>query len=206
MEDIIEEQTISTLVNTLPVQNNIAICYETAGDLDPSERVPPFAGQNPIGEDSSLLSSEEVIGPPTEYKTYKEKFQAEINKWEEFYDQIRKHLLNPVSPAPRNMPKTAANFSINHEDGHLYYAKVNKDGSVISVRVIRDYADRVRICRDIHLDTGDPSLHNRRDKMLELVGQMYHWKGQRRDVCQCVRITVTITAITTKIAITKIMQ
>ncbi len=52
--------------------------------------------------------------------------------------------------------------------------------------MIRNYEDRLRIVKDIHLNTGDETRHHRRDKMLELVGQQYYWKGQRRDICECV--------------------
>ena len=131
--------------------------------------------------------------PPTNSNaspiTNKEKFQAEVIKWEEFYDQMHKSLLNHGTAQPKNTytPKSASNFSMG-EDGCLYYSKPHKNGMLLSLKVIRDYAERVRICKDLHLDTGIPSLHNRRDRMLELLGLAYYWKGQRRDVCQCVRI------------------
>lgn len=59
------------------------------------------------------------------------------------------------------------------------------------VLVIRNYEDRLRIVKDIHVNTGDEARHHRRDKMLELVGQQYYWKGQRRDICECVSNTFT---------------
>lgn len=117
------------------------------------------------------------------------KFQAEINKWEEYYDQVHTRLAaqgSSKNASDRISSKSTSNFSIG-QDGHMYYTKMTKGGEVLYLRVIRDYAERVRVCREIHLDTGDVTLHNRRDRMLELVGQMYFWKGQRRDVCQCVR-------------------
>lgn len=130
---------------------------------------------------------DEVVGASPEQftlSTNREKFQAEINKWEEFYDQIQQHLA--AGSSNRGVPKSACNFSMG-QDGGMYYCKSLKDGGHVYLKVVRDYADRVRICKDIHLDTGDVTLHHRRDKMLEVLGQMYYWKGQRRDVCQCVR-------------------
>lgn len=122
-------------------------------------------------------------------QTNREKFQAEISKWEEFYDQIHHHLSDQSSaPGERTVPKSVSNYKFSiSQDGIIYYCKVMKDGSTMYLKVVRDYSDRVRICKEIHHDTGDVTLHHRRDKMLELLGQRYFWKGQRRDVCQCVR-------------------
>ncbi len=58
--------------------------------------------------------------------------------------------------------------------------------------MIRNYEDRLRIVKDIHVNTGDEIRHHRRDRMLELVGQQYYWKGQRRDICECVSTAVCI--------------
>ena len=66
----------------------------------------------------------------------------------------------------------------------MCYSRVH----MLQVLVIRNYEDRLRIVKDIHLNTGDETRHHRRDKMLELVGQQYYWKGQRRDICECVRV------------------
>lgn len=117
------------------------------------------------------------------FPTNEEKFQAEITKWEENYDQIQRCLSS--NTAEKSMPKSMALFSIS-QDGSLYYTKSMKDGSFAYLKVVREYVERVRICREIHLDTGEATLHNRRDRMLEVLGQTYFWKGQRRDVCQCV--------------------
>lgn len=130
------------------------------------------------------------IFPPNQSSlTDEEKFQSEVKRWEHFYDQMHNYLLLDKKingHVHKNVSKTAANFSID-QDGTMYYSKSTKDGTgLIRVVVIRSYAERVKICRSIHLDTGDPTLHNRRDKMLELVGHKYYWKGQRRDICQCV--------------------
>ena len=56
--------------------------------------------------------------------------------------------------------------------------------------VIRNYEDRLRICKDIHVNTGVEGIHHRRDRMMELIGQQYYWKGERRDICECVRLVL----------------
>lgn len=115
-------------------------------------------------------------------------FQKEIEKWEEFYDDMKSYLtdgtLSPRSQA--NVLKQADSFLLN-SDGALYYIKTLRDSTeTLMLPVIQTYEERMQVCRSIHLSTGDNSIHNRRDTMLDLLGQQYYWKGQRRDVCQCV--------------------
>lgn len=186
----VRQNSVGTLT-ALPVQSvsqDFPGCYETAAPL--YAVAVAAAGQR---DASGELELQRNAAPPTHgvpvdeqftLSTNREKFQVEITKWEEFYDQIQQHL--SAGSSNRGVPKSACNFSIG-QDGSMFYCKPMKDGSHVYLKVVRDYADRVRICKDIHLDTGDVTLHHRRDKMLEVLGQMYYWKGQRRDVCQCVR-------------------
>lgn len=182
-------------LNSIPVQDVSAICCETAPlpgalsqpelDADSDTAASALAASNASDTAVSEQQQQQQLECKfADYTTNKEKFQAEISKWEEYYDQVL-HSLSSQNSSGRNVPKSASHFSLS-QDGQMYYAKVLKDGTVLYLKVIRDYAERVRLCREIHLDTGDITLHNRRDRMLELVGQMYFWKGQRRDVCQCV--------------------
>lgn len=116
-------------------------------------------------------------------------FQVEVNRWEEFYDQMHKFLLHDKKVSIRgnkNITRAAEHYSLG-SDGNIYYCKLAKEGTTLArLLVVRDYLERVKICRSIHLDTGHAHLHNRRDKMLDLIGRKYFWKGQRRDICQCV--------------------
>lgn len=162
---------------------SVAVAVERDSDLQRSAAPPTHTLDDVI--EAANPSAQEHCGQ-FNLSTNREKFQAEVTKWEEFYDQIHKHLSNQNGSANRNVPKSASSFSVG-QGGCMYYCKEMKDGSKVYLKVVRDYADRVRICKDIHLDTGDVTLHHRRDKMLEVLGQMYYWKGQRRDVCQCVR-------------------
>lgn len=199
----VQQNSVRTLTTTtLPVQSasqDFAGCYETmplyavavttaqdSAELRTSSAPPTHTLDDVTGEAAAILSSSAADEEQFSLSTNTEKFQAEIKKWEEFYDQILQYLTVQRDPANKNVPKSASNFSIS-QDGCMYFCKTIKDGSRIYLKVIRDYSDRVRICREIHHDTGDITLHHRRDKMLELLGQMYYWKGQRRDVCRCVR-------------------
>lgn len=115
-------------------------------------------------------------------------FQREVDKWEEFYDGMKAYLTDGNLPARNSaqIMKQADVYSLG-TDGNLYYKKILRGGAVqLTLLVIRNYEDRLRICKDIHLNTGEESIHHRRDPMLELLGQQYYWKGQRRDVCECV--------------------
>ena len=184
----------------------VAICYETAplytmgavggssgftAGLETTASLPPSSSAAgaapPTPSKSSSDDTTTAALQQSNVPSNQEKFQAEIIKWEELYDQIHHRLTNKANNASKekHLPKSASNFSMS-QDGELFYSKLMKDGSVLYLKVIRDYTDRVRICREIHLDTDDVTLHHRRDKMLEILGQMYFWKGQRRDVCQCV--------------------
>lgn len=199
-----EEVVKSSAISRLPVQSmsqSIAICYDEAplhdhtvtGSLQTlgpeeleSDTINPTHAPHDAAPPTLDAASPTATAQHFTFATNKEKFQAEIIKWEETYDQIHHHLTTKGNSAEKlNMPKHALNFTID-QDGNMFYSKHLKDGSVIYLKVVRDYADRVHICREIHLNTGDVTLHYRRDKMLELLGQMYFWKGQRRDVCQCV--------------------
>ena len=114
-------------------------------------------------------------------------FQQTIGKWEEFYDKIYAYLRNRRLPSKnaQSIEKAACSFSMD-ADGSLFFTKQSKTGTRYSLPVVRNYDDRLRICRAIHLETGVEGLHHRRDKMIELLGQKYYWKGQRRDACECV--------------------
>lgn len=113
--------------------------------------------------------------------------QIEIDRWEECYDHVKDYLMHGTSPK-KNMYKFVHNFLIG-SDGQLYWNKVSKDGATCTkLLVIRSYEDRLRICKDIHVNTGEEGRHHRRDKMLEIVGKQYYWKGQRRDICECVSL------------------
>ena len=150
-----------------------------------------------------------LLFPPSHSLTDEEKFRAEVNRWEEFYDQMHNYLLvdNKINRhTNKNISKAAANFSID-QDGTMYYSKLTKDGSkLIRVVVIRSYAERIKVCRSIHLETGDVTLHNRRDKMLELVGCKYYWKGQRRDICQCVSTLLMVVLAMTSLVSTRTVR
>lgn len=150
--------------------------------------LPSSSSNNTTTTNSATIAGTDQM--QTMFSNNQEKFENDIAKWEEYYDQIHRHLSSKSGTSKeRQFPKSASNFSLG-QDGDLFYSKMTKDGTVLYLKVIRDYADRVRICREIHLDTDDVTLHHRRDRMLELLGQMYFWKGQRRDVCQCVRIRI----------------
>ena len=117
-------------------------------------------------------------------------FQKEIHKWEEFYDDMKAYLVDGRLPR-RNQSsilKQAQAFFLG-SNSRLYYTKTLKDGAVtLKLPVVRSYEERMRVCNTIHLSTGEECIHHRRDTMLELLGQQYYWKGQRRDVCQCVSL------------------
>ena len=121
-----------------------------------------------------------------------ESFQKEIDKWEEFYDDMKAYLTDGVL-LPRNQSiilKQADTFFVG-PDNVLYYRKtVQGCAMTLKLPVIRSYKERMQVCRAIHLSTGEECIHHRRDTMLELLGQQYYWKGQRRDVCQCVSSSV----------------
>ena len=134
-----------------------------------------------------------VADEPREYYTQSltsdVNFRKEIDKWEEFYDGMKTYLSTRKLPDKSSLQITrqADSFAIDN-DGNLYYKKSTREGTTITLKVVRNYEDRQRICKYIHLNTGDDSLHHRRDPMLELLGQQYYWKGQRRDVCECVSV------------------
>ncbi len=193
-----EEASISNVVEVLPVQNtpqSIGICDE-GGSLhselvtgeDFVELIECSAAATPTSETACAVLS--ATNRP--FLSSKERFQAEVTKWEEFYDQIHKYLTDELDGTPsvkKSTPKSLSNFSIG-QDGSMYFSKLNKNGNLLSLKVIRSHEERASICRDIHVSTGSDSLHHRRDKMLEILGLSYYWKGQRRDVCQCVRNVV----------------
>ena len=124
--------------------------------------------------------------------------EKDIHKWEDYYDQMKSYLQStPVehSKLHRRFSKPSEHFSLE-EDGNLYYKKAAKDGTSVSkLLVIRSYEDRLRICKAIHLNTGEDGIHFRRDPMLSIVGQHYYWKGQRRDVCECVSYVLVAEAL-----------
>lgn len=96
-----------------------------------------------------------------------------------------------------NILKQAETFFLG-PNGRLYYKKTLRDSAVtLKLPVVRSYEERMQVCKTIHLSTGEENIHHRRDTMLELLGQQYYWKGQRRDVCQCVSVSVFAFAKTT---------
>lgn len=120
-------------------------------------------------------------------------FQKEIDKWKEFYDDMKTYLSDGTLPLRNqtNILKQAETFSLG-PNGHLYYTKTLKDSPVtLKLPVVRSYEERMQVCKAIHLSTGEDNIHHRRDTMLELLGQQYYWKGQRRDVCQCVSLCIS---------------
>ena len=125
--------------------------------------------------------------------------QQEIDKWVEFYDEVKAYLQHGtvLLRATKNLQKAAENFTIG-SDGNLYRLKPGgKDSTaILKIPVIRNYEDRLRIVKDIHVNTGRVGIHHRRDRMLGLIGQQYYWKGQRRDICECVRNACVINSIT----------
>lgn len=132
------------------------------------------------GRGATILQQEEKMDIDT--------FQREIDKWEEFYDDMKARLTDGSLPAKsqNSFLKQAALFFLG-ADGNLYYKKSCKNGALqLTLRVVRSYEERLRICKDIHLNTGYENVHHRRDTMMDLVGQQYYWKGQRRDICECV--------------------
>lgn len=140
----------------------------------------------------SQLSGEEGQSrdPESEEPASPDAVQQEIDKWVEFHDQIKDYLQFGITPSKtaRNIPKASEGYSLG-SDGILYRANSTKDHkSSMKLLVIRNYEDRLRIVKDIHVNTGKEGRHNRRDRMLELLRQQYYWKGQRRDVCECVSI------------------
>jgi hypothetical protein len=115
-------------------------------------------------------------------------FQKEITKWEEFYDDMKAYLTDGVisSRSQANIRKHANTFSLG-QDQRLYYTKTLRGSEAkLKLPVVRSYEERMQVCKAIHVNTGDNYIHHRRDTMLELLGQQYYWKGQRRDVCQCI--------------------
>ena len=137
----------------------------------------------------SVHVPEEPRGYFTQNLTSDDNFQKEIDKWEEFYDGMKTYLSTGKLPdkSTSQITRQADSFAIDN-DGNLYHKKSAREGTTITLMVVRNYEDRQRICKDIHLNTGDDSIHHRRDPMLELLGQQYYWKGQRRDVCECVSV------------------
>ena len=123
-----------------------------------------------------------------------ESFQKEIDKWEEFYDDMHTYLTDgTLNPRNRAVVQKQADTFFLDSDGKMFFTKTLRDrGMTLKLPVVRSYEDRMEVCRSIHLSTGDECIHNRRDTMLELLGQQYYWKGQRRDVCQCVSVHLTI--------------
>lgn len=128
--------------------------------------------------------------PTTRRAGKKDTFQKEIEKWEEFYDDMKTYLtdgsLNPRNRA--SVLKQADAFFLN-SDGQLFFTKTFRDSTLsLNLPVVRSYEERMQVCKRIHLSTGEECIHHRRDTMLELLGQQFYWKGQRRDVCQCVSV------------------
>ena len=119
--------------------------------------------------------------------------QMEIDRWEEYYDHIKHYLVHgSLQKNSKSVQKSVHNYLMG-SDGQLYRNKISKDGvTCTKVLVIRSYEDRLRICKDIHVNTGEEGRHHRRDKMLEIIGRQYYWKGQRRDICECVSLLMSM--------------
>ena len=122
--------------------------------------------------------------------TQDDSFQREVEKWEEFYDDMKSYLTDgTLSPRSQATVLKQADLFVLESNGVLYYIKPLREcTAMLKLPVVRTYKERMQVCRNIHLSTGDKTIHNRRDTMLELLGQQYYWKGQRRDVCQCVSL------------------
>ena len=158
----------------------------------PSETTPPADENATQGTDGAtqLQSSPSTEGKKRSRSTpwLEESFQKEVTKWEEFYDDVKTYLTDGTTSSRNqgNILKHAGNFSLGPDQG-LYYTKTLRGSSAkLKLPVVRSYEERMQVCKTIHLNTGDEYIHHRRDAMLELLGQQYYWKGQRRDVCQCV--------------------
>ena len=143
------------------------------------------------GPCSDIKDNSDTENPPSSTATViqsdVDSIQMEIDRWEECYDHVKDYLMHGTPPKKlKNLYKFVHNFLIG-SDGQLYRNKLSKDGETCTkLLVIRSYEDRLRICKDIHVNTGEEGRHHRRDKMLEIVGKQYYWKGQRRDICECV--------------------
>ena len=149
------------------------------------------------GPSSNANDSSEVENPASSPGTATQfdidTIQMEIDRWEEYYDHIKHYLVHgSLQKNSKSVQKSVHNYLIG-SDGQLYRNKTSKDGvTCTKVLVIRSYEDRLRICKDIHVNTGEEGRHHRRDKMLEIIGRQYYWKGQRRDICECVSLLMSM--------------
>ena len=158
-------------------------------------RMDPFTEEP--GPSSNANDSSEVENPASSPGTATQldidTIQMEIDRWEEYYDHIKHYLVHgSLQKNSKSVQKSVHNYLIG-SDGQLYRNKTSKDGvTCTKVLVIRSYEDRLRICKDIHVNTGEEGRHHRRDKMLEIIGRQYYWKGQRRDICECVSLLMSM--------------
>lgn len=140
---------------------------------------------NSVHEESKLVNTSVQWRPDS--------FQKEIDKWKEFYDDMKTYLSDGTLPlrSQTNILKQAEAYSLG-PNNRLYYTKTLRDSpGTLKLPVVRSYEERMQVCKAIHLNTGEENIHYRRDTMLELLGQQYYWKGQRRDVCQCVSLYIS---------------
>ena len=170
------------------------VCIPLLCSTFPSETTPPSDKTTVTESVEGAVQSQVQTSPSTEDKKPRstlwlgDTFQKEITKWEEFYDDMKAYLTDGVisSRSQANIRKHANTFSLG-QDQRLYYTKTLRGSEAkLKLPVVRSYEERMQVCKAIHVNTGDNYIHHRRDTMLELLGQQYYWKGQRRDVCQCV--------------------
>ena len=154
-----------------------------------SRRMDPLTEEPGPSSDANDNSENPANSPGTATQLDIDTIQMEIDRWEEYYDHIKHYLMHgSLQKNSKSVQKSIHNYLIG-SDGQLYRNKISKDGvTYTKVLVIRSYEDRLRIWKDIHVNTGEEGRHHRRDKMLEIIGRQYYWKGQRRDICECVSL------------------
>ena len=167
--------------------------------MDPLTEEPgPLCRMDPLTEEPGPDANNSEVenpanSPGTATQLDIDTIQMEIDRWEEYYDHIKHYLVHgSLQKNSKSVQKSIHNYLIG-SDGQLYRNKISKDGvTCTKVLVIRSYEDRLRICKDIHVNTGEEGRHHRRDKMLEIIGRQYYWKGQRRDICECVSLLMSM--------------
>ena len=185
------------LVSSASCKNDHSLYHRSPHhELTPSNNLPlttesldtSSAGPNATANEDMTSTCKAVTRANKADKWGEESFQKEIDKWEEFYDDMKAYLTDDTVPtkSQSNIVKHSTSFSLG-PDNTLYHRKLLRDSpAILQLPVVRSYEERMQVCRTIHLSTGEEGIHHRRDTMLELLGQQYYWKGQRRDVCQCV--------------------
>ena len=157
-------------------------------ELLPRERIvaeeAPLEGSCAVSlekDDQRVAKQEEGEGEEEEDSQSAPNVTHNIQKWEEYYDSLRKSLTGAEGYSRKIEHYTMGS------DGNIYRWKKLKDGTEVKRLVVRNYEERLKIVWSVHLNTGKETVHYRRDKMLEILGRHYFWWGQRRDCCECVR-------------------